>query len=79
MIKIFATEVVNYLSLVEKFLSTYREKFRLTAIGSSMMFNFFMIYAAWAEDENAWTTTYIIAGIAIVSAIICQFTQQHTK
>lgn len=61
------------------FFFRYRDKFRMTTIFSSIFFNFFMIYAAWADDDNAWTTTYIIACIALVCAIVCHFTQSQSK
>lgn len=57
------------------FFKEHRDKFCLTAIFSSLFFNFFMIYASWADDDNAWTTAFIIAGIAILSGLVCQFTQ----
>ncbi len=60
-------------------LMTYREKFRLTAITSSLFFNFFLIYASWSGEREAWVTTYIIASIAIISALVCHITQPEEE
>lgn len=57
------------------FLIKYRDKFRLTAIGSALFFNFLLIYSSWSGDETAWTTTFIIAATAIISALVCHITQ----
>lgn len=60
---------------VSLFLFTYRAKFRLTAICSSLMFNFVLIYASWADDFAAWVTSFVIAALAVISALVCHVTQ----
>ena len=60
------------------FLTRHRDRFRLAAIISSLYFNFCLIYASWSDDPAAWTTTLIIANVAIVSALVCHITK-HFK
>lgn len=63
------------------FLTRHRDRFRLTAIISSLYFNFSLIYASWSDDSAAWTTTFIIAAVAIISALVCHITKdiKHPK
>ncbi len=34
-----------------------------------------MIAACYTGEDGAWAATFLIAGIAIVCSLICQFTQ----
>lgn len=58
-----------------KFLIRHRDYFRRLAIVSATIFNFFMIAASYTQEEGAWGATFLIAGISIVSAIICHITR----
>ncbi len=57
------------------FFLKHRERFRGVAIGSSVSLNFFMIAASYTGEDGAWAATFLIALIAIVCSLICQFTQ----
>ncbi len=58
-----------------RFFITHRERFRGIAIASFLSLNFFMIAACYTGEDGAWAATFLIAGIAIVCSLICQFTQ----
>lgn len=53
------------------FFTKYRDRFRLTAIVSSLYFNFALIFAAWTGEFAAWFTAFFIASVAIISAFVC--------
>ncbi len=57
------------------FFLRHRDRFRGVAIGSFVSLNFFMIAACWTGEDGAWAATFLIAFIAIVCSLICQFTQ----
>lgn len=64
-----------------EFLINHRDFFRVTAIFSSLFFNFVLIYASWTGEYAAWVTTIFVASVAVVSAFICELTSfyQHFK
>lgn len=61
------------------FLTRHRDYFRRLAIITSMAFNFFLILASWSGEEGAWAATFTIAAVAIISSLICHFTQPNPK
>lgn len=47
----------------------------MTAIVSSLSFNFLLVAAACSDIYAIWNLAYIFCAITIVSALICHFTQ----
>ena len=57
------------------FFIRHREWFKGMAIASFLSLNFFMIVASYTGEDGAWIAAFVIAAMAILCSLICQFTQ----